>query len=102
MSTKSDFAVRAEVPSYRDTLLSQRGSGATRHGDKVGRGSIWVDPATYLPVQETVKDPTSGRVVGTTVFQWTPRSAAGAPTTAAVPPGYKHVPSQGLPQIFGD
>jgi hypothetical protein len=68
-----------------------------------GGGSFWVDPSTYLPVEETVGDPGTRRVGERSFFSWVPRTAAaGAATTRTPPASYKRTRSTGLPHIFGD
>jgi hypothetical protein len=66
------------------------------------RGDLWVDPATYLPVEATTEGRT-GAVAGKLLFSWQPRTDANAArATLAVPKAYAHVRSTGLPHIFGD
>ena len=68
-----------------------------------GKGNLWVDPSTYLPVQETIENPSTGAVEVKTFFSWGPRTGARiASTSFAIPTGFKHTPSTGLPHIFGD
>lgn len=68
-----------------------------------GKGNLWVDPSTYLPVQETIENSSTGAVQSKTFFSWEPRTGASiASTSLAIPKGFKHTPSAGLPHIFGD
>jgi hypothetical protein len=67
-----------------------------------GEGDVWVDPTTYLPI-ELESSGAKGVAGMKVVFSWLPRGAGTASeTTLAVPAGYKHTPSKGLPNIFGD
>ncbi len=50
--------------------------------------TLWVDAATYLPIQST----STGHVTDTTVFAWLPATAANqAVLKIAVPAGFQHI-----------
>ena len=50
--------------------------------------TLWVDAATYLPIQST----STGHVTDTTVFVWLPATAANqAVLKIAVPAGFQHI-----------
>jgi hypothetical protein len=66
-------------------------------------GTLWLDPATYLPLQQTLENHSTAAAETKTLYSWQPRTGATAgATTATIPKGYKHTASTGLPHIFGD
>ncbi|HEY3920761.1 MAG TPA: hypothetical protein VGL76_01490 [Gaiellaceae bacterium] len=68
-----------------------------------GSGEVWADPTTDLPIRQTLTNGRTGALEETTLFEWLPHNeVAAAASTAAVPAGYRHTPSTGLPHIFGD